>query len=153
MDYALDMHNFHEGSHQVTLAPILVATNAPTIDIQFNSLQEDHLLSPIRCNALNLADAIRSVLEIQHDQSIDSQAWEESGYKPTPTIIEATLALYNGHSVADISRSDATAENLTHTSASVAEIVKQSKSNSEKQLSPIPGSPGATSHQRRCPAL
>ena len=40
MDYALDMHNFHEGSHHVTLAPILVATKAPTLNIKFASLAE-----------------------------------------------------------------------------------------------------------------
>ena len=29
MDYALDLHHFHEGSHHTLLAPVLVATEAP----------------------------------------------------------------------------------------------------------------------------
>ena len=142
-DYALDMQNFHEGSHDVTLVPMLVATKAPTIDFQINTLPEDHLFSPICCNANSLGDAIKQVLDLQIKNAIDISMWEESGYKPTPTIIEATLALYNGHSVTDISRRDASTENLSHTSASVAEIVKQSKANSEKSIIIVTGVPGA----------
>lgn len=137
------MHNFHEGSHDVTLVPILVSTQARAVDFSINSLSEDRLLSPICCNEVTLSDVIKRVLELQSDNAIDRTEWEESGYKPTPTIIEATLALYNGHSVADISRSDASAENLSHTSASVSEIVKQSKENSEKSIIIVTGVPGA----------
>lgn len=143
MDYALDMQNFHEGSHKVTLVPMLVATKAPNVDFKINSLPDDYLLSPICCNENSLAEAIKGVLALQSEDAIDSSEWEESGYKPTPTIIEATLALYNGHSVTDISRSDASTENLSHTSASVAEIVKRSKDNSEKSIIIVTGVPGS----------
>lgn len=143
MDYALDLHNFHEGSHNVTLVPILVATKASTIDIQVDVLPEDGLYSPVICNAEDLGHAITRVLNHQDAHAIDTREWEASGYKPTPTIIEATLALYNGHSVADISRSDATTENLSHTSASISKIVKQSKENSEKSIIIVTGVPGA----------
>lgn len=43
---------------------------------------------------------------------LDPIKWENSIYKPTPTIIEAAQALYQGHSVKEISRSDSGAENL-----------------------------------------
>jgi len=143
MDYALDMQNFHEGSHQVLLVPILVATNAPEKEFHLNPIPKDRLFTPICCNAQSLIKVIDDVLSLQNENSIKIDEWEESGYKPTPTIIEATLALYNGHSVADISRSDASAENLSHTSASVSEIVKQSKENSEKSIIIVTGVPGA----------
>ena len=144
-DYALDMQNFHEGSHYVTLVPMLVATKAPSIDFQVDTLPEDRLFSPVCCNADSLGDAIKQVLDLyaETENVIDSSKWEESGYKPTPTIIEATLALYNGHSVTDISRRDASARNLSHTSASVAEIVKESKANLEKSIIIVTGVPGA----------
>jgi hypothetical protein len=83
MDYALDLRNFHEGSHHVILV------------------------------------------------------------QPTPTIIEATLALYNGHSVSEISRSDANAVNLSETSNSVAEIIARSKDKSEKSIIFVTGVPGS----------
>ena len=143
MDYALDLHNFHEGSHHASLVPILVATKAPQVKLPVNLLPNTHLLNPICSNAKSLGDVIQKVLHLQDQNTIDSKQWEDSGYKPTPTIIEATLALYNGHSVADISRSDSTAENLSHTSAAIADIVKSSRDNSEKSLIIVTGVPGA----------
>ena len=142
-DYALDMQNFHEASHNVTLVPMLVATKAPDVDFNITELTKEYLLSPVCCNENTLGEAIKGVLALQSKDAIDSSEWEESGYKPTPTIIEATLALYNGHSVTDISRSDASTENLSHTSASVAEIVKRSKDNSEKSIIIVTGVPGS----------
>ena len=143
MDYALDLRNFHEGSHHVTLAPILVATKAPVIDSQLNALPDDGIFSPVCCNSGNLDDTINRVLNLLFEQSIDCSAWEHSGYKPTPTIIEATLALYNGHSVSEISRSDANAVNLSETSNSVAEIIARSKEKCEKSIIFVTGVPGA----------
>jgi hypothetical protein len=143
MDYALDMRNFHEGSHHVTLVPILAATKAPAIHNQLNAFPDDGLFETICCNSDNLEETINRVLNLQHERTIDCSAWEISGYKPTPTIIEATLALYNGHSVSDISRSDANATNLSETSNSVAKIIARSKETSEKSIVFVTGVPGA----------
>lgn len=143
MDYALDMQNFHEGSHQVLLVPVLIATKAPEKEIQLSSIPEDHLFTPICCNAQSLEKVINNVLSLQNEKTIKIDEWEESGYKPTPTIIEATLALYGGHSVVDISRSDATAENLSHTSSAIVDIIEQSNNNSEKSIIFVTGVPGS----------
>ena len=76
-------------------------------------------------------------------EDIDNKEWEAGRYCPTPTIIEAAMALYNGHSVENISRSDAGAINLTQTSAVVSEIIKTSKENSKKSICFVTGVPGA----------
>lgn len=143
MDYALDMQNFHEGSHEVILVPVLVATNAPEKEFHLNPIPEDRLLTPICCNAQSLTKVINDVLSLQNKNSIKINEWEESGYKPTPTIIEATLALYGGHSVVDISRSDATAENLSHTSSAIVDIIEKSNNDSEKAIIFVTGVPGS----------
>lgn len=140
MDYALDLHNFHEGSHNVKIIPILVATKAPTVE---SKLEDDDLHSPICCNNGNLENTIDRVLTVCLKQLIDCNEWESSGYKPTPTIIEATLALYNGHSVSAISRSDASTLNLSETSNTVAEIIARSKKDSQKSIVFVTGVPGA----------
>ncbi|MDH5631221.1 MAG: DUF2075 domain-containing protein [Gammaproteobacteria bacterium] len=142
-DYALDMHNFHEGSHAVTLVPILVATEAPPIKAQTISLPDDGLLNPIKCNSQNMGSYIANVLSLKKQPFIDTARWENSGYKPTPTIIEATLALYNGHSVAEISRSDAAVENISLTSKTIDNIIKKSRQNSDKSIIFVTGVPGA----------
>ena len=74
-------------------------------------------------NAEGLAETIERIVRLVEEPRVRIDQWEGSGYKPTPTIIEATLALYRGHSVTEISRSDAGATNLSKTARTVASIV------------------------------
>lgn len=144
-DYALDLKNFHETSHDKLIAPILIATLAkrPFSAIAL-TLQNDQLLIPIKSNSETLADTIQQILDFcQDEESIDIKNWEQGRYHPTPTIIEAAMALYNNHSVVNISRSDASAINLSQTSDAVAEIIRKSKEKSEKSICFVTGVPGA----------
>ncbi|MHC5143354.1 MAG: DUF2075 domain-containing protein, partial [Planctomycetota bacterium] len=74
---------------------------------------------------------------------MDPDAWQQSIYKPTPTIIEAAQALYKGHSVQEISRSDGSAINLSRTSDAIAKIIDDSKLHNRKSICFITGVPGA----------
>jgi hypothetical protein len=113
-DYALDLKNFHETSHDAYIAPVLVATNArASIAIIATTAHEDKLLVPIRSNEELLHQVIMDVLRFSNGAEINPIHWETGRYQPTPTIIEAAMALYSGHSVQDISRSDAGAINLS----------------------------------------
>ena len=53
------------------------------------------------------------------------------------------MALYKGHAVEDISRSDASAINLSETSAAVSGIIHTSKQKSIKSICFVTGVPGA----------
>lgn len=143
-DYALDLKNFHESSHDHFIAPILIATNAINQTSLISSTpQNDKLLYPIKCNSELLNDVILNVLKFADDIDIDLKQWENGRYHPTPTIVEAAMALYNGHSVSDISRSDASAINLSETSESVSEVIRLSKEKSQKSICFVTGVPGA----------
>ncbi len=143
-DYALDLGNFHEPSHGQYIVPILIATNAecPNACVEA-SPQTDKLFFPIKCNAALLANVIQNVLRFTYGPKIDSVQWENGRYCPTPTIIEAAMALYSGHSVEEISRSDASAINLSDTSNAVSDIIANSKENSHKSICFVTGVPGA----------
>lgn len=143
IDYSLDLSNFHEGSHDAFIVPILVSTAAEKSGLASISVPEDKLFIPIQTNGVNLDAIIQSVLSLLPKQKINPVTWGKSGYKPTPTIIEATLALYNGHSVVDISRNDAGATNLSKTSSTVASIIERSRRNNEKAIVFVTGVPGA----------
>lgn len=142
LDYALDLKNFQEQSHDVPLVPILVATNAPDFN---NDLQqyEDKLFKPIKCNSSNLKKIIQNVCENFEGNAIDSNRWENSPYKPTPTIIEAAQALYQGHDVKEISRSDSGAENLVKTAEAINKIIEKSKAEKTKSICFVTGVPGS----------
>ena len=143
-DYALDLRNFHEGSHTAAIVPILIATRAtPRAPAGFGPPPAYGLFAPVRIHPAALAATIRSALAIVRDPDIDPQRWARSGYRPTPTIIEAALALYNGHSVEEISRHDAGAINLGTTSKTVARIIRESKARHEKAICFVTGVPGA----------
>ena len=142
-DYALDLKNFHETSHDSYIAPILIATNAEVSAAIISITHNDKLLTPIRCNEELLKQIIVDVLRFSDGTEINPIEWETGRYQPTPTIIEAAMALYSGHSVQDISRSDASAINLNQTSDAISEIIQFSKQNSVKSICFVTGVPGA----------
>lgn len=144
LDYALDLKNFHETSHDQFIAPILIATKAPYAPYEIVSTpQKDKLLFPIKCNSSMLSDVIECVLNFCDDKSIDQLKWENGRYSPTPTIVEAAMALYNGHSVKEISRNDASAINLNKTTTVISDIIRQSREQSQKSACFVTGVPGA----------
>jgi Schlafen group 3, DNA/RNA helicase domain len=144
LDYALDLKNFHEPSHKCLIAPILIATSAPDCQPVFEPApHKDGLFLPIKTNGRLLGDAIETVLRSAEGVTIDQARWESGRYRPTPTIIEAALALYGGHSVADISRSDASAINLNQTSGAISSIIEASRVRRHKALCFVTGVPGA----------
>jgi hypothetical protein len=106
LDYAVDLKNFHEGSHNRTLVPILVATGAPALQLRAQAWA-DGVMRPILTNRETFLPTIREVLASLKPAPIDAEAWAASSYKPTPTIVEAAQALYQGHDVQEISRSEA----------------------------------------------
>ena len=143
-DYALDLKNFHETSHKHLIAPILIATKAVGV-LSAISLtpHDDNILFPIKTNTETLGEVMKNVLEFADGELINSDDWAEGKYMPTPTIIEAAMALYNGHAVSEISRSDASARNLSDTSKAILEIIAESKGKKQKVICFITGVPGA----------
>lgn len=154
LDYALDLKNFHEHSHDKPIVPILVATAAPSARndaIWF----DDQIARPLRSNGDDLAALIEQVVrnrqpETRYGPGVSDIAqaqmdmpWAEGGYRPTPTIIEAAQALYQGHNVEDISRSDAGAKNLTLTTTALKAIIHQARTHSHKAICFVTGVPGA----------
>jgi len=142
IDYCLDLFNFHEGSHNKTIIPVLVATKANN---ELNNIQNAiHFNSCILCNADNFKNILKSILETPiKTEEINISDWEKSTYKPTPTIIEAAQALYKGHNVHEISRNDSGAINLSQTTKVINSIIETAKSKKQKSICFLTGVPGA----------
>ena len=140
-DYALDLRNFQKESHDKLLVPIIIATNAK--DIPCSIHETSRIIEPIKCNAANINLAINTITNLYQEKNFDYSAWENSEYFPTPTIIEAAQALYQGHNVHDITRSDAGAENLTITTNEINKIIDYSKIYNRKSICFVTGVPGA----------
>lgn len=142
-DYALDLKNFHEGSHSVAIVPVLISTKAKPSPILEPTFAADLVAEPVGTNAAGLADLIKEICAKRAYPIIDAEDWMAKGYKPTPTIIEAAEILYQTHSVTDISRSDASAVNLQETSASVSRAIDEARANQKKVICFVTGVPGS----------
>lgn len=142
MDYALDLKNFHEPSHRAPLVPVLLATHASpgALCISTNPAA-DGLFEALRCNADTVSDGLQRALDFADGEPIDADEWVTGRYRPTPTIVEAAIALYARHSVADISRSDAA--NLGETSGFLTRVIREARETGSKAVCFVTGVPGA----------
>lgn len=141
LDYALDLRNFHSTSHSVPIVPILVCTQADhsVTEVHWG---DDQISTPLKCSSIGLAQFLNTS-DLNEFPDIDPAAWERGAYQPTPTIVEAAMALYAGHSVEEISRSDSGAVNLSETSKTVRSLIEKAKTNGEKVICFITGVPGS----------
>ena len=147
MDYALDLKNFHLDSHHRTIVPILVATEAVKSSQQlFLSVYDDKIYNPLLTNGAHLQSLISAIIEKEQAQpsTVDEFGnWAISRYSPTPTIIEAASALYQSHSVEDITRHEAAGAALEETTCFVLDVIERSKQRGEKSICFVTGVPGA----------
>ncbi len=142
-DYALDLKNFHQGSHDLSIVPILVATRATRSDMVQMELAFDLVSQPLSVTSRDLGDVLRLISAGHHAAGFDVAAWAGSGYRPTPTIVEAARALYSRHDVKEIARSDADALNLGRTQDAISAVIDASRSQHLKSVCFITGVPGA----------
>lgn len=143
-DYALDLKNFHEGSHHARVLPVLVATSAnkpPAISLQTD---QDGLFRPVCVSPADLGRLIAEALGREKDLTpIDVGRWAKCSYRPTPTIIEAARALYAHHAVEAIKSFDADQQNLSATSQRIEQVIEHARSRRKKAICFITGVPGA----------
>ena len=142
-DYALDLKNFHRGSHCAPIVPVLVATAAKASAGHNLCWASDDVASPLLVASYLLAGVIEMSAQCARGTPIQYAQWRSSGYEPTPTIIEAAQALYRDHEVDEITRSEAGAINLNQTTNCITEVIERSKVNRRKSICFVTGVPGA----------
>ena len=145
MDYALDLKNFHRFSHDRVIVPILIPTNRKTSTSEFQpSVYDDQIYNPLISGAERLQDVITKILV--HANAISAgtiENWTISPYTPTPTIIEAARALYENHSVEDITRHEADKVSTDRTINYILQVIEKSKVQNKKSICFVTGVPGA----------
>ena len=145
MDYALDLKNFHRFSHDKIIIPILIPTDRVSATTEFKpSVYDDKIYNPLITGAEHLQDLIAKVLHHAHATNAGTiENWTISPYAPTPTIIEAARALYENHSVEDITRHEADKVSTDRTINFILQVIDQSKALNQKSICFVTGVPGA----------
>ena len=141
--YALDLKNFHVTSHDKAIVPILIASEAPPQQLGLGFWAADRVHEPLCLNPGDVLPSLQRLLAAGDGPMIDALAWSAGAYRPTPNIIEAAEALYAGHDVAEISRSEAGAENLSRTAHAVEAVVAEMRATGGKAICFLTGVPGA----------
>jgi len=142
-DYALDLKNFHKGSHELPIVPVLLATEAAVVGLPEVRFAPDGIAEPVLARMEQLPALIDRCAGATALELIDVEKWLRSGYQPTPTIVEAARALYQNHAVEEIARSDASAQNLSQTTDCISAIIDRSKTEARKSICFVTGVPGA----------
>lgn len=142
-DYALDLKNFHEASHGLSIVPILIATAAHKSSMLDLRADIDGVYRPTLVCLADFRGHIEKAIEVIVGKSIDANRWSSASYRPSPTIIEAARTLYVRHSVEAIARHDAGAMNLHATSKQIEKLIDEAKVHNRKIISFVTGVPGA----------
>lgn len=143
-DYALDLKNFHETSRLRRIIPTLIATKAPATGEYFEtSFSPDGVSAPAKVSPSDLPRFLEHVLALRSEPALAAEPWELGRYNPTPTIVEAAMALYASHQVQEISRSDAGATNLRLTSQALTDVIAEARTKQHKVICFVTGVPGA----------
>jgi hypothetical protein len=142
-DYALDLKNFHETSHLVSLVPILIATEAKESAPVTLAKDADGVYRPILIYPDGFRATIQTVLAEVIGATLDPIQWAHGAYKPTPTIVEAARALYAHHGVQAIRAFDAGKKNLGETSRRIEELIDEARTKGRKIICFLTGVPGA----------
>lgn len=142
-DYAIDLKNFQRGSLDRTIVPILVVPNEKNKRCKLELKPfEDDVYEPLWVNAERLSEAIDSILPATTPvwSQVEDNRWAKSGYEPTPTIIEAAVALYEEKSVEDITKHGG---DIDKASVELTKIIDHCRENRRKAVCFITGVPGA----------
>jgi len=104
----------------------------------------DGVAEVILTNGHDLALALR--VGASTASAAAAMSWQEfdtGGYNPTPTIVDAARAVYAGHSVAEIGRTDAEGIALQHTAGRLRHWVLEARERNQHIVCLVSGTPGA----------
>ena len=147
-NYVYLLKNFHYESEQKIIVPILVVTEADPVENE-RKILKNKIFETQKANKNNLCKIILESLDYiknnyqDYDKNLDLSNWSKSKYKPTPTILEAAIKLYNSHEDDKIKGHGSDDRFLNETQNRIEEIISDSKNNNKKSIIFLTGDPGA----------
>lgn len=143
VDYALCLRDFHAGSRNRLITPVLCADRAPTTKLPVHLRYVEDVTSCVCINGGQIAEVLRRIHEKATGSQIDWRVFDASSYNPTPTIVTATRGLFAGHTVKEIGRSDADAGQIATASAKLSEIANTTRQSQRHVICFVTGEPGS----------
>lgn len=140
--YALDLRDFHVESRDRRIAPLLIPTALASKGASLAPSSGGEVLPVVACGGGDLGSHLIALCRTEPTgTTINPDAWNNSAYRATPTIIQAARDIYRTHDVRNISTSGAT--NLSETVEAVIELVQQCRAERRRGIAFITGAPGS----------
>lgn len=156
MNYAVNLLEFHEETQRICnsqdgalVVPLLVQTKGSRLgsaawpgygSIIWTALTNE----PFECDGHGLANSFEVAFSNRRsDLKIPFESWISSPFKPSSSILDATLSLYGNHDVAAIQEHAAPKEQIEKATEEIRQIIAQSLQNGEYRVVFLSGAPGA----------
>ncbi len=144
-DYALDLRDFHAGSRDHPIVPVLVTEQTEAGLPAQAPLLWHGVVPPVATGGAGLA-ALAGWVQ-RHCPAprapLAGTAWLAAPYRPVPGIVEAATMLYARNGVADIAAARADAANLTRTTTAIARAIATARAEGRRVIVFVTGIPGA----------
>jgi hypothetical protein len=149
-EYALLLHYFHKPSDQQRIYPIVVSAKSDTI-LSAN-IRQHELLFPtlpsfwIAPTQVSTWQSVTTVLlSIANSKSAppNGAIWDDGRYSPTPTIIDAALALRTGLSIREIAHSEAAEHDIDTVTKEIRTVIDQAQMHHQHAICFLTGVPGS----------
>jgi hypothetical protein len=141
-DYALCIRDFHSAADRIPIVPLVCAENAPDVPVTSPRFV-DGVADTVLTNRVGFCDALIACIPEHSTRTITWKEFDQAPYNPTPSIIEAARAIYAGHTVQEIGRSDAEGEALARTAERLRFWVERAREKREHVVCFLTGTPGA----------
>jgi Uncharacterized conserved protein (DUF2075) len=149
-EYALLLHYFHEPSNLQRIYPIVVSAQ-PQLT-QLSDIRQKELLFPtlpsfwIAPTQISTWPALPTMLASISNAIApppDGALWEHGRYSPTPTIIDAALALRTGLNIREIAHSEAAEHDIETVTNEIRTIIERAQTEHKHVICFLTGVPGS----------
>ena len=154
-EYALLLHYFHKPSDRKRIVPIVVSrayVDEAAAVRQAESYRQQELgfealpsywIAPTQICTWGTLPRLLIQLPDPLSARVDGAAWNDGAYHPTPTIIDAALALRTGLKIREIALSEAAEHDIDVVTAEIQRIVETAERESQHVICFLTGVPGS----------
>jgi hypothetical protein len=149
-EYALLLHYFHKPSDQQRIYPIVVSATSDTKrsahirqqELLFPTLPSFWIAPTQTSTWQSLATILLSIAKSQSAPP-NGALWDDGRYSPTPTIIDAALALKSGLSIREIAHSEAAEHDIDTVTKEIRAVIDHAQTNHQHAICFLTGVPGS----------
>jgi hypothetical protein len=149
-EYALLLHYFHKPSHQQHIYPIVVSADSSSQqegitrqrELIFPTLPSFWIAPTTVTSWPLLKDLLASIVEVKAVPP-DGAMWDDGAYSPTPTIIDAALALRAGLNIREIAHSEAAEHDIETVTEEIRAVVATAQTEHKHVICFLTGVPGS----------